>query len=207
MPWHRDHMNVRLLLFFLCLASAGCGKGPRIDRLTSDSVILAFGDSLTAGTGAEEGEGYPAVLAQLTGCRVVAAGVPGEETPAARLRLPDVLRKEKPDLVVLCIGGNDLLRKQPDAVIRENIDAMITTIHAAGADVVLVGVPRPGLWLTAAPLYRDLARLHGIPCETEALADILSDKELRSDPIHPNAAGYQKLAVAVAGLIRATAVR
>ncbi len=207
MPVNRNIMNPRFLLFFLCLAAAGCGSGPRIDRLTADSVILAFGDSLTAGTGAEEGEGYPAVLAQLTGCRVVASGVPGEETPAARLRLPDVLGKEKPDLVVLCIGGNDLLRKQPDAVIRENIDAMITTIREAGADVVLIGVPRPGLWLTAAPLYRDLGRQHGIPCETEALADILSDKDLKSDPIHPNAAGYRKLAEAVAALIRATAVR
>lgn len=203
----RLRLPARTLLFCFCLVTAGCGSGPRINRLTADSVILAFGDSLTAGTGAEEGQGYPAVLAQLTGCRVVASGVPGEETPAARLRLPDVLQKEKPALVVLCIGGNDLLRKQPDAVIRENIDAMITTIREAGADVVLIGVPRPGLWLTAAPLYRDLGRQHGIPCETEALADILSDKDLKSDPIHPNAEGYRKLAEAVAALLRASAVR
>lgn len=198
-------MNARRLLPLaaLCLALAtGCGARPRIDRLDADSVVLAFGDSLTEGTGAEDGADYPAVLAQRIGCRVVGAGVPGEETPAARLRLPGVLEREKPDLVVLCIGGNDLLRKQPEAVIRENIDAMITIIRAAGADVVLLGVPRPGLWLTSAPFYRDLARAHDIPCETEALAGILSDKELKSDPIHPNAAGYRKLAEAVAALIR-----
>ena len=203
-------MKARLLLpvaaFCLALA-AGCGSRPRIDQLTAESVILAFGDSLTAGTGAEDGADYPAVLAKLTGCRVVGAGVPGEETPAARLRLPGVLEKEKPDLVILCIGGNDLLRKQPDAVIRENIDAMITTIRAAGADVVLIGVPRPGLWMTAAPLYRDLARAHGIPYETESLADILSDKKLKSDPIHPNAEGYRKLAGAAAALIRKSEAR
>ena len=81
MPVNRNTMNARVLLFFLCLAAAGCGSGPRIDRLTADSVILAFGDSLTAGTGAEDGEGYPAVLAQLTGCRMVESGVPGECFP------------------------------------------------------------------------------------------------------------------------------
>ena len=198
MPW-----SVRLFSVALCLATlAGCGSRPRIAKLTGDSVILAFGDSLTEGTGAEAGESYPERLADLTGCRVVGAGVPGEETPAARRRLPEVLRKVKPDLVILCIGGNDLLRKQPDAVIRDNLDAMVVAIRQTGADVILIGVPRPGLWLTAAPLYRATARKHGVPCDTESLADILSDKELKSDPIHPNAAGYRKLAEAVAAVIR-----
>jgi lysophospholipase L1-like esterase len=97
-------------------------------------VVLAFGDSLTHGTGATEDESYPAELERLIGRRVVKAGVPGEVAAQALERLPRLLDEHAPRVVLLCIGGNDFLRRS-----RER-----------GIDVLLIGTPEPG-WHTKPP--------------------------------------------------------
>lgn len=167
-----------------------------------DSVVLCFGDSLTAGIGAEEEESYPAVLAGLLGCKVVNAGVPGEVTDEGFDRLPSLLKKHTPALVVLCHGGNDLLQKQADADVARNLRGMIERAQAGGADVVLLGVPRPGLFLKAPAFYAETAKACGVPCDSKTVAEILSTPSQKSDMIHPNARGYRKLAERVAALIR-----
>jgi len=189
-------------VLWLLVFSLGCSPPPRVAPLSESSVVLAFGDSLTAGTGAESAESYPAVLAELIGCRVVNAGVPGEESSAALQRLPAVLQTEKFDLVLLCQGGNDMLRKQADEVIRRNLDAMVAMARAAGADVILLGVPRPGVRLKVPSFYQQIADKHGIPCDSKTIAQVLASRSLKSDYVHPNAAGYRRLAEAIAALIR-----
>ena len=197
-------MKVKPSIAVLCLLvlSQGCGRHPRIARLSESSVVVAFGDSLTAGTGASITESYPSVLADMIGCRVVNAGVPGEESSAALRRLPTVLQKERADLVILCQGGNDMLRKQEDGVIRRNLDAMVSMVHDAGADVILIGVPRPGLRLKVPLFYQQIADKNGIPCDSATIAQILSSPSFKSDYAHPNAAGYRRLAKSIATLIR-----
>lgn len=179
----------------------GCGNPSTIARLSECSIVVAFGDSLTAGTGASAAESYPSVLSELLGCRVVNAGVPGEKSSEALLRLPSVLEKEKPTLVILCEGGNDMLSKREDAGIREALDAMISLMRDAGADVILVGVPRPALRLQTAPFYQEVADKNGVPCDVETVAEILSTPSLKSDYAHPNADGYRKMAESIAALI------
>ena len=164
-------------------------------------MVLAFGDSITAGSGAGEGESYPAVLSGLLGHAVINGGVPGDTTDGGLGRLQGMLDEYRPALVILCLGGNDLLQRTDEARIVANLRAMIDMIKASGADVVLVGVPSPGLVLSTAPFYEELAREFNIPCECEAVADILSSPGLKSDQIHPNAAGYRRMAEAVAGVI------
>ena len=190
------------LVCLLALGAAGCGRAPRIRSLTQESVIVAFGDSLTSGEGASRKQSYPAVLAELTGYEVVNAGVPGETTADGLQRLPSVLQANKPQLVILCMGGNDMLQKQDEPAIAGNLKAMVEAIRSAGADVILLGVPRPSLRLRPPAFYRDIAREFRLPCDLETLPEILSTRSLKDDYVHPNAKGYRRLAEAVADLIR-----
>src|SRR5665647_3092944 len=85
-----------LLLLAVVIMPAACSKAPQLPLLAADAVILAFGDSLTAGTGAGDAESYPAVLSNITGRKVINAGVPGEVSAAGLLRLPELLGREHP---------------------------------------------------------------------------------------------------------------
>lgn len=191
---------VRYLAVLLLLAA--CGKTPQFEKLPNDAVILAFGDSLTFGTGATPETSYPAVLEQLIGRRVVAAGVPGEVTAEGLERLSDVLEEEQPKLLILCHGGNDLLRKTGNAQAEANLRAMIALAKAKGIQVLMVAVPKPGLTLSAPAYYEKIAEELNLPIETSVLRNILSSSNLKSDQIHPNAAGYRKMAEAIAELLK-----
>jgi lysophospholipase L1-like esterase len=193
---------VRSAAILVLMLLVACGEVSRLLPLAPDAVILAFGDSLTYGTGAADGEDYPAVLAGLTGRVVVNAGVPGEESAAGLARLPAVLDDVRPSLVILAHGGNDLIRQRDPEAIASNLRGMAEAARARGAAVVLLGVPRPAIFLHAHALYADLAAELGVPLEADVLADTLAVPELKSDPIHPNAAGYRGIAEAIDRLLR-----
>ncbi|MBL0226704.1 MAG: arylesterase [Geobacteraceae bacterium] len=184
------------------LLSAACSTVPQLAPLAADATILAFGDSLTAGTGAGDAESYPAVLSRLTGRKVVNAGVPGEVSAVGLLRLPELLDRERPALLILCHGGNDLLARQDQRMIAENLRNMLRLASERGIPVLLVAVPAPGLALKPPALYEELSIEFRIPLERKALAHILAKNSLKSDYIHPNAAGYRLLAEAVAELLK-----
>jgi acyl-CoA thioesterase-1 len=173
---------------------AACDRAPTLPRLSPQDVIVAFGDSLTRGTGASDATAYPAVLATLTGHTVINAGVPGDTTESGLQRLPGVLDEYKPRLVLLCLGGNDMLRKQPTARTESNLRLLVQTIRASGANVVLIGVPEPKLFGSAPDFYTRVAEDMQLPLEREAFNDVLKDNRLKSDPIHANAAGYRRVA-------------
>jgi acyl-CoA thioesterase-1 len=128
----------------LMLALAACDGGPRLATLAPDATVLAFGDSLTAGKGAGRGEDYPSRLAPLTGLQVINAGVSGELSAAGHERLPALLAEHRPDLVLLCHGGNDILRRNGSESMQANLRNMVHTARAAGAEVVLLAVPTLG---------------------------------------------------------------
>lgn len=183
------------------LLLAGCGGSQQLSPLPRDAVILAFGDSLTYGTGASRSSSYPSVLAQMTGYKVINAGVPGEVTAVGLQRLPGMLEAHDPDLVVLIHGGNDMLRRQNRAAAAKNIEAMIALIRERNAQVVMLGVPQPGLILSTADFYEQVAESTATPIDADALADILQYASNKSDTVHPNASGYRMLAEAVHELL------
>ena len=184
-------------------ALLACGeKPPPLPKLGSDDVVLAFGDSLTYGTGAGTQEAYPSVLSKLISRQVVGAGVPGETTADGLERLPAVLDEVKPRLVLLCMGGNDMLRKVAFANIESNLRAMVQLARARGIGVVLIGVPTPELFGGPPELYDRIAKEFSLPLEKNVLNDVLFDRSLKSDPIHPNATGYRRLSEAIAELLR-----
>jgi lysophospholipase L1-like esterase len=180
-----------------------CSKAvPKLAPLAPDAVVLALGDSLTYGTGAAASQSYPAALERLIGRKVVSAGVPGEVSASGLARLPAVLDRVQPQLLILCHGGNDLLRQLDTGALARNLRAMVRLARDRGIQVVLIAVPKPGLLPSAHPLYGEIAAEFGLPVEQDALADILTDNALKSDPIHPNAQGYSRLAKRVADLLK-----
>ena len=193
-------MNRRHFLLLTAAALAACGKkAPKHSALPRGSAVLALGDSLTYGYGANPTESYPARLAELTGWTVTNGGVSGDTSAQALARLPELLREHTPHLVIISIGGNDFLRRQPENETRTNIRAIIQACKAAGAETLLVGVPGVGVGAALGYpgdhlLYADLAKAENVPYYANGWSQILGKDALKSDQIHPNAAGYAEFA-------------
>lgn len=191
-----------LPVIIICGALASCSSKPKLPPLAGDAVILSFGDSLTFGTGAEAANSYPAVLEKMIGRRVLNYGIPGEVTSEGLRRLPEILEREKPALMILCHGGNDQLRHLNLEQAEGNIRKMIQLARDKNIAVILIAVPAPGLTLSPPPLYRKIAKKMSIPIEENILSDVLAKTRLKSDLIHPNAAGYRMMAESIAALLR-----
>jgi acyl-CoA thioesterase-1 len=196
--------RVGALLAALALLLSACGQDSKLQPLAHDAVVLAFGDSLTYGTGANEDQSYPAQLARIIGRRIVLEGVPGEVSAAGLARLPAALDEHRPRLLLLCHGGNDFLRRLPKEQAAENVRAMIQAAIDRGIDVLLIGTPDIGFTLTPPEFYAGIAKEFRIPYEGDVLTRILRSGELKSDQIHPNEKGYRLMAERVAELLRAS---
>jgi lysophospholipase L1-like esterase len=198
-------MNLKALILLLCtaLCLSGCKNRPEMAKLPGDAVILAFGDSLTYGTGASKPQSYPSVLAQLTSLQVINAGVPGEISRDGLVRLPALLDEYQPQLLILIHGGNDVIRKIPREETTGNLKRMLAAAKERNIQVLLLGVPQPGLFLlSSADMYVQVVEDERVPADLDILPDILADSDLKSDIIHPNAAGYRKLAEGIAESLR-----
>lgn len=206
-------MNVNLnlnrrdfLLGSLAVLASACGGGKKHARLASGSTVLALGDSLTAGYGAASGADYPSQLATLTGWKIINGGVSGDTSEQALARLPELLKHE-PKLVIVSIGGNDFLRKRPESETRANISKIIQMIQNQKIPVVLVAIPHFTVGalvgrVSEHPLYEDLAKQHNVPLLQGVWADVLGDKDLKSDQIHGNAQGYRYFAEEMADFLK-----
>jgi len=193
---------MRWLLILCCLSLTSCADKKELPRLSGDDVILAFGNSLTHGTGVKESDSYPAVLQSLSGITVLNAGVPGEVSQAGLQRLPRLLEIHNPVLLILCHGGNDILKKQDLNKAAENIKAMIQLAKDRGTAVVLLGVPKFGFFLSAAEIYPQIAEQTDVVYIEDLIPDILSDNSLKSDAVHPNKDGYRVMAEEIYELLQ-----
>jgi len=197
-------MNIllRCLVILLLPLLIGACENRTLRALPPDGVILAFGDSLTAGVGAKENESYPAVLAHLSGRKVINAGDSGELTAEGRKRLARVMEAHSPDLLLLLEGGNDILRNRALLQTKANLAAMIELAHANGTEVVLIGVPEKNLFSRVAPIYAELAEEYELVFIPDLVSDLLRNPEYKSDRIHLNAAGYRAMAEEVLAVLR-----
>ncbi len=187
------------LLAALLSLLAACG-GQRAEPLPPGSVVLALGDSLTAGYGLDPEQAWPALLAARTGWQIVNGGVSGDQTADALARLPALMDAHAPKLVLVTLGGNDMLRKLPEAQTRGNLARILALTGSRGAQPVLLATPRPSVAgvvfqrLSAAPFYAEIARERKVPLIEDAIAEVLSDPDLKLDQLHPNAEGQRVLA-------------
>lgn len=180
------------------ISVAGCGSEPTQTALPAGSTVVALGDSLTYGYGANPKTAYPTVLAELSKWNVVNAGVNGDTSADVLTRVNEIT-EQNPDLVLLGVGGNDVLQRIAPDTTRANIIATIDTLQSNNIDVVLIAEPylsTSALFGKASdnPLYEDIAEAEGIPLYSDGWSTVLSDEALKSDKIHANAAGYRQFA-------------
>ncbi len=180
------------------ISVTGCGSEPTQTALPAGSTVVALGDSLTYGYGANPKTAYPTVLAELSKWNVVNAGVNGDTSADVLTRVNEIT-EQNPDLVLLGVGGNDVLQRIAPDTTRANIVATIDTLQSNNIDVVLIAEPHlstSALFGKASdnPLYEGIAEAEDIPLYSDGWSTILSDDALKSDRIHANAAGYRQFA-------------
>lgn len=187
---------IALLLFFLWPAQ-------KVRNLDSrNSAIIAFGDSLTAGVGAQESEAFPARLAAKAGVEIVNAGVSGDTTESALARIEtDVLARD-PRIVIVGLGGNDFLRRAPIATTEANLREIVRRVQAGGAMVVLLGFDFPNFGPSYAGMYERIADDEQCLLVEDLLDGIINNPSLKSDEVHPNAAGYELMAERIEGPLK-----
>jgi len=184
-----------LLLALILVQDTGAAPAPS---------ILVVGDSLSAGYGIELRDGWVTLLQQRLTRQgyphtVVNASISGDTTAGGRARLPAALKRQRPQIVILELGGNDGLRGLPLRETRANLDAMIKAAHAAGARVLLVGIHLPPNYGPDYAgkfhaIYHDLARAHNtalLPFLLDGVA--LTPGLMQADGIHPRAAAQPRL--------------
>lgn len=181
-------------------ALAGC-------RLGEGATLLAIGDSLTRGHGAD-GQGYVEQLQALlasepgrAGVVVANLGIDGETSAGLLARIDDALAEHRPAVVLITSGGNDFLRRLSDAETRRNLREVVERVRRSGAHAIVFGIPRPSLAaavgaLSEHELYAELADAGAAHVIDGVVSEVLSRTELKSDRIHPNREGYARMALA-----------
>lgn len=184
------------------------------EEVAGTKLIIAFGDSLYAGYQLGSNEGFApqmeaALKAKGIAAKVVNAGVSGDTSEAGKARLAFVLdaQKRKPDLVILGLGGNDMLRGIKPEQTRANMTAMIDTLKKRGIKVVLTGIlASPNMGQDFArdfnAIFPDLAKKYGTPFYPFFLEGIVTEPNMMlSDGIHPNAKGVARAVSGVEPLV------
>jgi acyl-CoA thioesterase-1 len=190
-------VKIPLLRVLFLLLLAGCG--PEIPNLDSPgSTIVCLGDSITSGVGAA-GQSYPGLLADKLGTEVINAGVPGDTSEDGLRRVDEVLDQD-PWMVIVELGGNDILRQMTPARSEAALRTILDRLLAARVVPVLVEIEVPfrGKY---AEVFERIDDDYDIPIVEDTLGEILLDADLKADPIHPNAAGQKILAEAIADVV------
>jgi len=183
------------MVFFLALSFfAGCARKEIVNINSKGKIIVCFGDSITFGYGANKGEDYPAHLAKLVGLEVINSGIDGDTSQEGLKRIDTDALDREPFLVIIEFGGNDFLRKVPKESTLENISKMVDKAQAAGAMVAVVDISAGMLLGDYRAGLSKLARTKGTIYVPSIFKGILTNPNLKSDFIHPNAQGYKVIA-------------
>ena len=193
-------MRARYIVAVIAALFAGVGLywyflgGHEIRNYPSSGTdVVAFGDSLVAGVGASPGHDLVSLLSQKIGQPIVNLGVSGDTTADALARLSE-LDAYNPKVVVVLFGGNDYLRRVAQVQTFENLTEIVESIQAKGAIVLLLGV-RGGLLNDHFDTeFKKLRNTHDTAYVSDILDGLLGKQEYMSDEIHPNDAGYARIA-------------
>jgi acyl-CoA thioesterase-1 len=154
--------------------------------------IVAFGDSLVEGYGATNAGGFVSILSTQAGVPILNLGKNGDTSAQANERVTSVIAA-RPTITLVLLGGNDALQGVPQLQTEQNLDEIITSLQKNGSKVVLLGVIG-GLPDPYAAMFDRLSAVYGVTYVPNVLSGIIGRNELMSDSVHPNQAGYQKIA-------------
>ena len=195
-------------------ALAACGRRKASSNaLKPGARVLALGDSLTFGYGAPPDASWPVKLGEITGWQIDNEGVNGDTSAGALQRLPGLLNGSNYDAILIGIGGNDMLRGVSSAATRDNLAALIEQARAHTPHVAVLATPAPDAVrafvgsLSDAPFYEEVAKSGQALLLANVYSSVLSDASLRSDRIHANARGYEKVAQLLADQLKAAGWR
>ncbi len=199
-------MNKKTILFVLIIVCVGAWflffkKTPLTNYPPQGNTVMMFGDSLVEGVGATKGNDLPSLIGRGIGVPVLNFGKSGNTTSDGVLRVSDALVK-KPNVVLILLGGNDALRRVSRVDTEKNLRSIISTFQNAGAVTVLLGVRGGILGDPYDSMYEDIADSTGSAYISDVLSGLFADSRYMSDAIHPNDAGYAKIAVRVIPLVK-----
>jgi acyl-CoA thioesterase-1 len=197
-------MSNYMYSIFLSLLLIGCSQ--KLEPITKNDTIVAFGDSLTYGYGATSEESYPSQLKQMTGYNVINAGLNGDTAANGVTRIVSVVEQHNPKVVILSLGGNDMLRRNSQNL-KSDLKKIISFLKSKKIQVVLLAEPEPSIFalsagLSDASIYEEVASEENIVVLENIYSKYLSKPEYKSDLIHLNAQGYKRVAEEVAMLLK-----
>lgn len=190
-------MLPRLIIAFaviLILISAILFSPKQSHTINNSNLVVFFGNSFTAGQGAQPGEDFPTLIGKRLNVPTINAGVSGNTTHDALLRIEKDVLSKNPSIVVVELGGNDLLDRVDSKVTQKTLDLILSKIKPTGAKIVILGVR---FFLFNQKYETDLQKLakkYNATFVPDILEGIITDQSLKHDDIHPNAKGYQKIA-------------
>ncbi|MFA5092783.1 MAG: GDSL-type esterase/lipase family protein [Candidatus Omnitrophota bacterium] len=184
----------KYILIILSILSSGCFK-PEIKNIDAKGGnIICFGDSITFGYGANQGEDYPTVLRTMVKLPVINAGVDGDTTFAALERLESDVLSKNPRLVIVEFCGNDFLKKITIEETVKNLSKMIDRIQQKGAMVALVDISAGMFFMDYRGVFKKLATEKKAIFIPTVLNRIITNPSMKSDFFHPNGRGYKIVA-------------
>jgi len=161
-------------------------------------VVVALGDSLTAGVGADAGGDYPTQLGRMLGFDVINRGRAGEASKATAARIASILQSDRPDIVLIEVGFDDMRNARSRATIAIHLRTIVGAVQHAGAMPVVIGVPNLDLVDLGigsdADFYEEVALEKGVPYVPDVFGPVLTDQSFKSDLTFPSAKGYEHAA-------------
>jgi len=193
-------MKKYFYLIVILILFTACGKYEPKNYPNSNTDIIAFGDSLTYGYGAARNESYPAYLSEMLGREVINLGVSGDTSAMGLARISEI-KKYEPYMVLIEFSANDFFRKNPKEQTENNLREIVRQVQNMGAIAVLVDTGGAYPMEAYTKIQKQIAAEYNTLFVPGIMDGIYSKKDLKSDQIHPNAAGYKIVAERVKKVI------
>lgn len=191
-------MNKIIIALTSTILLMGCSE--KLPPISKNSTIVAFGDSLTFGKGAPTDKSYPEQLKKITGYNIINSGLNGDTANNGKERIYEVVEEYSPDVVILSLGGNDMLRKNTQNL-KNDLSSIVEYLQKENIKVILLAEPNPQLTIMGlkdAPVYKEISEKYEIFLLENKFSKYLANETYKSDMIHLNEIGYKKVAEDIA---------